>query len=155
MRRRAPIRLRSRLRSALAWQARQAVTRPNKATQPSVGRAVLGLARRFGNHRIGAHGSGRPTIASPTFSRSYGTSRRRPRFARACCKAPRHAASAIRAQEFAAASKNPATRAAREALGHSTREHHDFRAMLQQFLHIGNLNTGPVSSSCLAPVPFT
>jgi hypothetical protein len=35
-------------------------------------------------------------------------------FAPACCKAPRHAASAIRAQEFAVPSKNPASRAARE-----------------------------------------
>ena len=41
-----------------------------------------------------------------------------------------------------------------KALGHSTRQHKDFRAVLQQFLNIGDLNTGPVSSFCLAPIPF-
>ena len=32
-----------------------------------------------------------------------------------------------------------------KALGHSAREHNHFRAVLQQFLHIGNLNTGLVT----------
>jgi len=41
-----------------------------------------------------------------------------------------------------------------KALGHSAREHNDFRAVLQQLLHIGNLYAGLVSRSCLAPVPF-
>ena len=41
-----------------------------------------------------------------------------------------------------------------KALGHSTREHNDFRAVFQQFLHIDNLNPGLVRSSCLAPIPF-
>ena len=41
-----------------------------------------------------------------------------------------------------------------KALGHSTREHNDFRAVLQQFLHIGNLNTGAVSRSRFAPIPI-
>jgi len=41
-----------------------------------------------------------------------------------------------------------------KALGHSTREHNHFRAVLQQFFHIGNLNTGSVTRSCLAPIPF-
>jgi len=42
-----------------------------------------------------------------------------------------------------------------KALGHSTREHNDFRAVIEQLLHVGDLNTGPVSSSCLPPIPFT
>lgn len=41
-----------------------------------------------------------------------------------------------------------------KALGHSTREDNDFRAVLQQFLHIGNLNAGFVTGFCLAPIPF-
>ncbi len=41
-----------------------------------------------------------------------------------------------------------------KALGHATREHNDFRAVLQQFLHIGDLNAGPVSSSGFAPIPL-
>ena len=41
-----------------------------------------------------------------------------------------------------------------KALGHSTREHDDLCAVLQQFLQIGDLNTGLVCSSCLAPIPF-
>ena len=41
-----------------------------------------------------------------------------------------------------------------KALGHSTREHNDFCAMPQQFLHIGNLNAGTVRGVCLAPIPF-
>jgi hypothetical protein len=43
--------------------------------------------------------------ASLALNMSYGTSRQSPQFARACCKAPQHAASAIRAQEFAVPSK--------------------------------------------------
>src|SRR5436190_19577055 len=41
-----------------------------------------------------------------------------------------------------------------KALGHSTRKHDQLRTVLQQFLHVGDLNTRPVSSSCLAPIPF-
>ena len=53
-------------------------------------------------------------VARPTFSKSCGTSRRPVRFVQACCKAQRHAASVIRAQEFGVPSKNPAFRAAHE-----------------------------------------
>src|SRR5215469_9058830 len=42
-----------------------------------------------------------------------------------------------------------------KALGHSAREHHDFRTVLQQFLHISDLNTGTVRGVCVAPIPFT
>jgi len=41
-----------------------------------------------------------------------------------------------------------------KALGHSTREHDNFRPVFQQFLHVGDLNTGTVRGICLAPVPF-
>src|SRR5262245_31640732 len=42
-----------------------------------------------------------------------------------------------------------------KALGHSTREHNHFRAVLQQFLNIGDLDSRLVCSSCLTPIPLT
>ena len=42
-----------------------------------------------------------------------------------------------------------------KALGHAAREHDNFRAMIQQFLDIDDLNTGTVRGVCLAPIPFT
>ena len=42
-----------------------------------------------------------------------------------------------------------------KALCHSTREHNDFRAVFKEFLDVGNLNAGIVTSSTFAPVPFT
>jgi len=41
-----------------------------------------------------------------------------------------------------------------KALRHSTREDDHFCTVIQQFLHVGNLNAGAVTSSCLAPVPL-
>jgi len=41
-----------------------------------------------------------------------------------------------------------------QAFSHSTREHDHFRAVRQQFPHIGNLNAGLMTRSCLAPIPF-
>src|SRR5947208_4420056 len=41
-----------------------------------------------------------------------------------------------------------------QALSHSAREHDDFRAVIQQFLHISDLNARLVTGCCLAPVPF-
>jgi hypothetical protein len=42
-----------------------------------------------------------------------------------------------------------------KALGHSTREHDHLRSVIQQFLHIGNLNAGSVTRVCFAPIPIT
>ena len=42
-----------------------------------------------------------------------------------------------------------------KALGHSAGEDDYFPALLQQFLHIGNLDAGFVTHACVAPVPFT
>ena len=41
-----------------------------------------------------------------------------------------------------------------KALGHSTGEHNDSSAIIEQFLYIGYLNTGSVTCLCLAPIPF-
>ena len=42
-----------------------------------------------------------------------------------------------------------------KAFCHSTREHYDFRAVCQQFLYVGDLNSWSVTRLRLAPVPFT
>jgi len=96
-------------------------------------RAISGLARigfeefRSKRKKVGAHSRAsracrrrRAEDCPPyrrvfvTLSTSYGTGRQPARFARACCKAPQRAASAIRAPEFVVLSKNPASRAGRE-----------------------------------------
>jgi hypothetical protein len=41
-----------------------------------------------------------------------------------------------------------------KALRHSTREDDRFCTVIQQFLHVGNLNAGAVTRSRLAPVPL-
>src|SRR3989440_5142138 len=42
-----------------------------------------------------------------------------------------------------------------EAFLHPAREDYDFRAMIEQFLHVSLLNAGHVISACLPPVPFS
>ena len=42
-----------------------------------------------------------------------------------------------------------------EALLHSAREDYDFRAMIEQFLHVSLLNARHMISACLPPVPFS
>jgi len=41
-----------------------------------------------------------------------------------------------------------------ETFRHPPREHHDLGAMVQEFLHVGGLNTRHVLCGCLAPVPL-
>src|SRR5207244_5206311 len=42
-----------------------------------------------------------------------------------------------------------------EAFLQSAREDYDFRAMIEQFLHVSLLNAGHMISACLTPVPFS
>src|SRR5882724_12051736 len=102
-----------------------------------------------------AHVEVRLLYASAILSTWYGTGRQRAASAPACCKAPRHAAWAIRAPEFAAALKLECLARNVKGLCHSTREHNDFRAVFKEFLDVGNLNAGIVTNSTFAPVPFT
>ena len=41
-----------------------------------------------------------------------------------------------------------------ETFRHPPREHHDLGTMVQEFLHVGGLNTRHVLCVCLAPVPI-
>ena len=42
-----------------------------------------------------------------------------------------------------------------EAFLHPAREHDDFSAVIEQFLHVSLLNTGHMIGACFPPVPFT
>lgn len=42
-----------------------------------------------------------------------------------------------------------------KTFSHSAREHDNSGAVIQEFLHIGNLNSGIMTSPGLAPVPIT